>query len=266
MPDGILLKLACALLACAAVCARAAAAKVPAPLGRARQLIVVTTRDWDAVGGTLRRFERRGARGVWAQVGAGVPVVVGRTGLAWGVGVVPSGGVSVVPSGAAAGPRKREGDGKAPAGVFRLGPAFGFATRAEASWLRTPYKPLRPATECVDDTGSRRYNLIVDRGAPRDVDWNSSERMREIEGYRWGLVVEHNAAPPVAGLGSCIFLHVWAAPDKGTAGCTAMEQPNLEALLRWLDPSKRPLLVQLPDAEYARLRRDWNLPPPRAVK
>ena len=258
MPDRTILKLACALVACVAACAQAAAAKVPAPLRSSRQLVVVTTRDWDAVGGVLRRFERRGAASRWTQVGGDVPVVVGRTGLAWGVGAVALS--------AAEGPRKKEGDGKAPAGVFRLGSAFGFAPARETAWLRLPYLPLTSSIECVDDTASRRYNLIVDRAALKEVDWNSSERMREVEGYRWGLTVAHNAAPPTPGLGSCIFLHVWAAPDKGTAGCTAMEQPNLEALLRWLDPAKAPLLVQLPEAEYARLRADWRLPPPAAVR
>ncbi|HEX8285533.1 MAG TPA: L,D-transpeptidase family protein [Pyrinomonadaceae bacterium] len=251
IPLKIRLALAFALLLSAG--APVAAGKVPAALARSRQLVVVTTRDWDAVGGVLRRFERRGARGAWARVGADVPIVVGRTGLAWGVGAVETGG--------AEGPRKREGDGKAPAGVFRLGPAFGFATAREAAWLRLAYKPLTPSTECVDDTASRHYNLVVERDALKVADWNSSERMREVEGYRWGLVVAHNAAPPAPGLGSCIFLHVWAGPEKGTAGCTAMERPNLEALLRWLDPLKRPLLVQLPEAEYARLRGSWNLPP-----
>lgn len=255
-----LLALVLLSLACAGAGARVAAGeKTPPPLARSRQLLVVTTRDWDAVGGVLRRFERRGARGAWAQVGAEVPVVVGRTGLAWGVGLVDTVG--------AAGPRKREGDGKAPAGLFRLGPAFGFADAREASArLRLPYKPLTPSTECVDDAASRHYNLVVERDALKTADWNSSERMREVEGYRWGLVVAHNAAPPAPGLGSCIFLHVWAGPAKGTAGCTAMEQTNLEALLGWLDPTKRPLLVQLPEGEYARLRGAWHLPPPAAVK
>jgi D-alanyl-D-alanine dipeptidase len=247
-------------LACFGAGARVAAAGGgAAPLARSRQLVVVTTRGWDAVGGVLRRFERRGARGAWAQVGADVPVVVGRTGLAWGAGLVEVTG--------AAGPRKREGDGKAPAGVFRLGPAFGFADAREASArLRLPYKPLTASTECVDDPASRRYNLVVERGASGAADWKSSERMREVEGYRWGLVVAHNAEPPAPGLGSCIFLHVWAGPEKGTAGCTAMGRGNLEALLGWLDPAKRPLLVQLPDGEYARLRGSWRLPPPAAVK
>ena len=248
-----LLTFAFVLLACANAPAQAGAKGAAAQLARSRQLIVVETEGWDAVRGTLRRFERRGAKGRWAQVGVDVPIVVGRAGLGWGTGLTGPG--------SAAGPTKREGDGKSPAGVFRLGPAFGFAPRREAAWLRLPYTPLAPTTECVDDVASRRYNLIVDRGAVGDVDWNSSERMRSVEGYRWGLVVEHNARPPRPGDGSCIFLHIWAGPEKGTAGCTAMEQGNLEALLGWLDARKRPLLVQLPAAEYARLRGAWRLPP-----
>src|SRR5215207_5369730 len=115
MSTAIRRSLACLLL----VCAHTAAGKTPAPLARARQLIVVTTRGWDDVPGTLRRFERKGTRGAWAQVGREVPVAVGRNGLGWGAGVVDAGG--------AEGPTKREGDGKAPAGVFALGAAFGFA-------------------------------------------------------------------------------------------------------------------------------------------
>jgi zinc D-Ala-D-Ala dipeptidase len=240
MRTALRLSLACLLVACA----QTAAGKTPAPLLRSRQMIVVTTNGWDAVRGVLLRFERKGTRGAWSQVGEAELVVVGRNGLGWGAGLVDAG--------AAAGPRKKEGDGKAPAGVFRLGSAFGFAPK-RAAWLRLPYIPLTSSVECVDDTASRRYNLIVDRVAAGDVDWNSSERMRAVEGYRWGLVVRHNAAPTVAGRGSCIFLHIWAGPESGTAGCTAMEEESLTKLLRWLDPKKSPLLVQLPEGEYARL-------------
>ena len=239
---------ACLLLACA----QAAHGKTQAPLARARQLVVVTTRGWDEVPGLLRRFERKGAKGVWTQVGKDVPVAVGRNGLGWGAGLVETS--------TEAGPQKKEGDGKAPAGLFALGSAFGFAPTQEAAWLRFPYIQLTPSVECVDDTASRNYNLIVDRLAAGGVDWNSSEHMRAVEGYRWGMVVRHNAAPTVAGRGSCIFLHVWAGPGKGTAGCTALEEGSLTELLRWLDPKNGPLLVQLPEADYARLRAAWRLP------
>jgi D-alanyl-D-alanine dipeptidase len=253
MRKTFLLTLACLLLASSSARAQVSNGKDAQPLRRARQLIVVTTRDWASVQGTLRLFERKSARGVWRQTGgAAVPIVVGRGGLGWGDGLIKNLGDA---------PLKKEGDGRAPAGVFKLGTAFGFAAAREADWLRLPYTPLAPTTECVDDVASRHYNTIVDRGTVGVVDWNSSERMRSVEGYHWGLVVEHNAAPPVAGRGSCIFLHIWAGPEKGTAGCTAMEEANLERLLRWLDMRKRPLLVQLPRAEYARLRPVWQLPP-----
>jgi zinc D-Ala-D-Ala dipeptidase len=239
-----------AALACVAPHASFAKARRPRPLAGSRQLIVVTTPGWDSVRGTLRRFERRtGAK--WVQVGEAFPVVVGRSGLGWGDGLSKAEGD---------GPSKREGDGRAPAGVFTLTRAFGFAGTNEAARLRMPYTPLTPGVECVDDATSAHYNRVVDRAAVETVDWNSSERMREVEGYRWGVVVAHNARA-VPGRGSCIFLHIWAGPEKGTAGCTAMEQPSLEALLRWLDSRERPLLVQLPESEYTRLEETWKLPP-----
>jgi D-alanyl-D-alanine dipeptidase len=257
MPGTILIRLA-VILAFSAACAPARAASAKAkpkpPLGGSRQIVLVTTPGWDSVRGTLRRFERRRARASWTQVGGAFEVVVGRSGLGWGAGLVETEGE---------GPSKREGDGRAPAGVFPLTRAFGFASAGEASWLRLPYTPLKSGVECVDDTASALYNHVVDRADVKAADWNSSERMREVEGYRWGVVVAHNARA-LPGRGSCIFLHVWAGPQKGTAGCTAMEQPDLETLLRWLDAKKGPLLVQLPESEYARLRPAWRLPAARA--
>ena len=58
-----------------------------APLAQARQLIVVTTRGWNDVPGTLQRYERTKVRASWRAVGAAVPIVVGRNGLGWGRGV-----------------------------------------------------------------------------------------------------------------------------------------------------------------------------------
>ena len=246
------------VFAAACVPAHAASAKTrrKSPLAGSRQLLVVTTPDWNSVRGTLRRFERRGARASWTQVGEDFEIVVGRSGLGWGAGTVETKGD---------GPSKREGDGRAPAGVFALTRAFGFASAGEAAWLRMPYTPLTGGVECVDDTASAHYNRVLDRADVKAADWNSSERMREVEGYRWGVVVAHNARA-VPGQGSCIFLHVRAGPSKGTAGCTAMEQPDLETLLHWLDAKKTPLLVQLPESEYTRLRPVWKLPAARTLQ
>lgn len=230
------------------VAALAAGRASPAPV--ARQLLVVTTPAWDSVSGTLRRYERSGAGAPWRAVGPPVPIVVGQTGLAWGDDAL----------GRRAEPHKREGDGRAPAGRFTLGTAFGFAPPAEMSRVHLPYRQLADDTECVDDSTSVHYNTLIDRSAAKRVDWASAERMRTIDLYRLGVVVRYNADPVRRARGSCIFLHIWRAAGSPTAGCTAMPADDLQAVVEWLDPSRHPMLVQLPAAEYARLRRTWKLP------
>jgi hypothetical protein len=235
--------------------------KSDAPV-RSTQLILVTTPDWNAVQGRLQRYERATENEDWRPVGERIPIVVGKNGLAWGIGVVPSDDAHLR---SASDPVKREGDGRAPAGVFALGTAFGYASEPLLG-VKMPYLSLTPSIECVDDPGSKHYNRIVDRSLVA-VDWNSSEHMRNAgEAYRWGVVIDHNGTvtgdtnPPEPGGGSCVFLHIWHSHDQGTAGCTAMSQAELETLLTWLDPARNPQLVQLPEPAYERLINRWGLP------
>jgi len=231
-------------------------------LARSTQMIVVTTSDWNAVEGRLRRYERASVHEKWRPVGDPIWIVVGKNGLGWGIGVIATDDAQVR---LAADPVKREGDGRSPAGVLALGTAFGYASEPLRG-LKMPYLNLTSSIECVDDSGSKHYNRLVDRSddAP---DWNSSEHMRSAgESYRWGIVVDHNGTvtgdtnPPEPGGGSCVFLHIWHSRDQGTAGCTAMSQTDLETLLTWLDPARKPLLVQLPEPTYDRLINRWKLP------
>ncbi len=226
-------------------------AALPSPLATSRQLVVVVTPDWNATTGTLRRFARSDVRGAWEPVAQAVPIVVGRTGLAWD-------GPALAQSPAQ--PVKHEGDGRSPAGAFALDTTFGFAPRADLAWLRMPYVALQPGSDCVDDEASAHYNTVVDRATVNRVDWQSAEHMRQIGQYRLGVIVGYNAAPPMAGRGSCIFLHIWGGPHSTTVGCTALDAGELEALMRWLDAARHPALVQLPAAEYERLREAWHLP------
>ncbi len=218
----------------------------------ARQAVVVTTDDWEGIGATLRRYERQGTDRPWGVVGRPAPGVVGRNGLAWGRGLHP-GEVHE-------GPVKKEGDGRAPAGIFRLSAAFGYAPAREVAWMRMPYRQATPKLLCVDDEGSLHYNRLVDRETS-PCDWRSAEDMRRSDGqYRLGVVVDHNTAPVLPGEGSCIFLHIWAGPDVGTSGCTAMAPEEMEDLLGWLDPQMRPVLIQMPQGVYEGYRKRWVLP------
>jgi len=57
---------------------------VKVPFDRSLQAVVVTTNGWDSVAGTAQLFERKTVKGEWKQAGESFPVVVGRSGLAWG--------------------------------------------------------------------------------------------------------------------------------------------------------------------------------------
>ncbi|WP_123770636.1 L,D-transpeptidase family protein [Vulcaniibacterium tengchongense] len=236
-----------ALAACATGPQRAAL-----PWRDAEQLVLVVVPDWNATAGELRRYERRGAG--WREIDAAVPVAIGRNGAAWGAGLHPA---------RSDGPQKREGDGRAPAGVFALGTAFGYAGRAATA---LPYRGTTASDWCIDVPASPLYNRIVDaREAGSDAVAGSTEPMRRdlhANGdprYRLGFVIGHNPGNR-PGAGSCIFAHLWRAPGEPTAGCTAMAEPAMRALLGWLDPRRRPVFVLLPQAEYGRLRHAWDLP------
>lgn len=220
------------------------------PLDDARQMVLVVTRGWDSTTGTLRRYARDSDADAWRPIGNAVPVVVGRTGVAWDDSQMRA---------APGEPVKREGDGRSPAGAFALDTAFGFDIRPIASWVRLPYVQLGTSTECVDDSRSAHYNTIVNRDSVARVDWISAERMREIEQYAFGVHVAYNA-PPRPSRGSCIFLHIWAGPGSVTAGCTAMDERALRELMGWIDPQRRPMLVQLPASALPRVRERWRLP------
>jgi len=210
------------------------------------QLLLVTTADWDAPAGTLTRWERAPGRS-WRQVGVAVEVVVGSAGLAWGRGLHPA---------EKDGRTKREGDRRAPAGVFALGSAWGYATTADPG-VRWPYRPITDRTVCVDDPAAAAYNQIAESPGP----WKSAEKMRQSgQAYRWLLVVEHNV-PPHPGAGSCTFLHGLGRKRLPTRGCTAMEQADLRVIIRWLRPDAHPVLVQAPAAVLRDAAAGWGIPP-----
>ena len=239
------------LLLCFAACAPAETPTVELPElpARYQQLLVVETPNDTSYRGTLRRYQRMGAN--WQSVGAGIPVTTGRNGLGWGIGRHEE------PQNTYGIPRKREGDGKAPMGIFELGTSFGVP--ASVDW-KTPYLQLTDVTECVDDDQHPFYNQIRPDTLPIRS-WNSSERMLAVGArYEFGLFVEHNTpmvppeSPEEPGNGSCIFLHVWGGPNVPTSGCTAMARADLLDVLRWLDPVTETLLIQATSAQLPHLR------------
>jgi L,D-peptidoglycan transpeptidase YkuD (ErfK/YbiS/YcfS/YnhG family) len=231
------------------------AVQVECPTANVKQIVLVVTSDWNDSTGTLQTFERNRLGDDWIAASKAIPVDVGRNGLGWGVGLH---GEAVDN-----GPVKREGDGKSPAGVFRISEVFGYASADSANLFKMPYEPLSSVAQCIDDAKSEYYNLLLDSLDVKNAHWTSNEVMRASDSlYSWGAFVDQNVSPRIPGRGSCIFLHIWEGPNRPTAGCTAMELSNLLHILHWLDPIKHPVLVQLPRKEYQAVWKSWNLPPP----
>lgn len=215
-------------------------------------LVTVRTPDWNTPTGTLRRYRREG--GAWTADGAAISIILGRNGLAWGRGLHGEGALAGL-----GGTEKREGDGRSPAGLFRMAHAYGYAADAP-SGTSISYTSMTPTLQCIEDTASAYYNQVVDR-AVITPDWTSTDRLRRMDGlYEFIVFVEHNTGPAVAGRGSCILLHVWSNEGATpTAGCTSMARSDLETVVRSLHAEGN-LLVQLPESAYLELADRWQLP------
>lgn len=223
------------------------------PLGAdIRQLIVSVAPDWAASQGRLQRYER-GPDGNWQPVGESVPVLYGKNGLAWGRGVRGAD---------EPGPRKREGDGRSPAGVFALGTIYGNDARLPDG-ADFPYHQVTANDAWPDDPANPFYNQHVTVNAAAAPPWFAAQRMRTGDAaYRWRVEIRHNADPIVPGAGSATFFHIRRGETRRTSGCTTMGEPALRELVVWLRAAAKPHYALLPRAEYERLWQAWGLPPP----
>ena len=133
---------------------------------------------------------------------------------------------------------KSEGDRCTPAGVFRIGFAFG---NGEDPGTGLPYRDVTPCSLWVDDPASLWYNRWVEEDEISEPDWASAERLADYgDAYRYAAAVEYNTDPVVPGAGSAIFLHCGSQP---TAGCVAVPAGEMETILRWLDGDASPVIV-----------------------
>jgi L,D-peptidoglycan transpeptidase YkuD (ErfK/YbiS/YcfS/YnhG family) len=216
------------------------------------QLIVGIAPTWNSNRGELRLFERASGQG-WTAVAGPFPVLFGKKGLAWGTGLAGQNEPGL---------RKKERDGRAPAGVFEIGQVFGYEPRLPPG-ADYPYHQVTEADLWSDDPRSPNYNrhIVIDPKNPPDN--YTHERMRSGDfAYHWLVEIRHNSDPPVPGAGSAIFFHIRRGVNRPSTGCTTMAQENLVKLITWLRAKRHPCYTLLPVNEYDTKWRSWNLPPP----
>ena len=126
---------------------------------------------------------------------------------------------------------KREGDGATPLGAW---PIRGLLLRPDRVALpRTalPWRWIAPGDGWSDGPDDPAYNRPV-----RHPHGFSAERLWREDGlYDLIVVLGHNDAPPMPGLGSAIFLHCWR-DGATTEGCVAVAKEALVGLVERLAP------------------------------
>lgn len=216
------------------------------------QLLVAIAPDWHSIQGEMRMYDRaRG--GNWTQRGAPIAVLFGKNGLAWGTGLAGQNEPGL---------RKKERDGRAPAGVFRLGDVYTYDAQLPPG-ADYPFHTVTEADIWSDDPRSPNYNrhVVIDPKNPPDN--YSHEKMRSGDfAYHWLIDIRHNSDPPVPGNGSAIFFHTRRGETRPTAGCTTMARENLVRVITWLRAPSHPCYALLTRDEYEKKWRNWNLPQP----
>ncbi len=143
--------------------------------GDCTQLILGISPDWNSMHGKLQLFERtRG--GSWTAVTRQLPVLLGKNGIAWGTGLAGQNEPGL---------RKKERDGRAPAGIFKIGEVFGYDAKLPPGG-DYPYHQVTEADVWSDDPRSPNYNrhVVIDPKNPPDN--YSHEKMRSGDfAYHW---------------------------------------------------------------------------------
>jgi L,D-peptidoglycan transpeptidase YkuD (ErfK/YbiS/YcfS/YnhG family) len=223
----------------------------------ARQMIVCLAPKSSSSEGTLQLFARD-AVGHWQPEGKPWPVLFGRGGLAWGRGLNPP----------QPGPQKASDDRRNPAGLFKIGYALGYASALPPGAKGWPYHQVTDRDAWIDDPALPNYNHLYTL-APGEAPppWWEKERLHLGDNaYQWMVRIEANYDQPVSNAGTDIFFHVRRGEHYRTAGCTTMGEPDLERLIKWLQPGSNAMLAELTRADYLRLWQEWHLPPPGLLR
>jgi L,D-peptidoglycan transpeptidase YkuD (ErfK/YbiS/YcfS/YnhG family) len=148
-------------------------------------------------------------------------------------------------NGVVGGARRRQGTSTTPSGTYRMTRAFGVG-RDPGTAL--PYHHVTADDWWVEDPDSAYYNQL--RGAAEggfpltESGDHASEHLIDYPvQYHNAVVVDFNTHPAVRGRGAGIFLHDLGPAEGATTGCVAVPRATLTAIMRWLDPARRPVIV-----------------------
>jgi L,D-peptidoglycan transpeptidase YkuD (ErfK/YbiS/YcfS/YnhG family) len=127
---------------------------------------------------------------------------------------------------------KREGDGATPLGTWPIRRVLYRPDRGPAPQTTLAASPISPDDGWCDGPADPAYNRPVKLPYPA-----SAERMwRDDAAYDIVVILGHNDDPPVADMGSAIFIHLQQSDGRATEGCVALRREDLLAFLRQARP------------------------------
>lgn len=186
--------------------------------GNSEQVIVVLANSYGTEYANYYAYEK--VNGRWKEFSKG-PAVIGRAGFK---------------------NNRREGDMSTPVGKYGFPFMFG---RNSNPGVRFPYKKVRKYDYWVSNNRKlSEYNVWMHyEGSNPKSRLRDYEKLWEQPLYNYAAVIDYNYYGKTMGRGSGIFLHISPYSGRGTAGCVGLHQGNLLKVLRWMNPSKRPVII-----------------------
>ena len=136
---------------------------------------------------------------------------------------------------------KKEGDLTTPTGKYGFAFIFGWAADPG---FKMEFKKAQVGDYWVSNKTLSEYNVWMHYSGNPDSRFYDYSALWKQPLFKYAAVINYNySTNKVLNKGSGIFLHL--APKNGgfTLGCVGIEEGHLVKLLKWLEPSKNPVIL-----------------------
>ena len=123
---------------------------------------------------------------------------------------------------------KKEGDKKTPKGTFNIENLYFRKDRKEKPSTLLKCVEIRKNMGWCDDVQfPKKYNKLIK--IKKQIKYEKLKR--KDQKYDFLIPIKYNFKKPIAGLGSCIFIHL-TKDYKPTAGCVALKEKDFLIMLK----------------------------------
>ena len=130
---------------------------------------------------------------------------------------------------------KREGDKKTPKGIFKIENLYFRKDRKnKPSTLLKCVEIKKNMAWCNDVNFPKKYNKLI------KIEKKIKHEKLRRKDYKYDFIIpiKYNFNKPVAGLGSCIFIHL-TRDYRPTAGCIALKETDFLIMLKLIKKNSK---------------------------